>query len=46
MLSGDGLTKTGGGLYMLAGGTAAQATARLQALVFTPTENQVLTYQA
>ena len=41
-LSGTGLTQNGSGDYTLAGGTAAELTSRLQALVFTPTTNQVV----
>jgi plastocyanin len=40
-LSGKGLTKTGVGTYTLASASAATMTAEMQALVFTPTANQV-----
>jgi hypothetical protein len=41
LLSGAGLTKVGTGVYSLANGTPAAVTKALDALVFTPTPNQV-----
>ena len=41
VLSGAGLTKTGGGTYSLAATSPASLTAALRALVFTPTAHQV-----